>query len=193
MTGRFTRLRAVLPNRFIANLLQSGSPEPAAPWLSDAPPDLSTSKDAFGVEEIIDGLVETIAAARPPFTLSLSGSWGIGKSTVAEALVGRMRAKKMAAVLIDAWTEDVTTLRRSLIIAVAAAMVAKGDEKRELEIREDVAKLLDDAATTSKTEADAPKTKISALDTARAAFASPFTVLLLNRIDRRPASRARQR
>lgn len=93
-----------------------------SPWLSDAPQRLDEGSDAFGVEGLVDRLARTIASARPPFTLSLSGTWGVGKSTVALAVVERLRADGVPAVLIDAWTEDVSTLRRTIVVAVGAAL-----------------------------------------------------------------------
>ncbi len=164
----------------IANRLPGGQPAKAhGPWLSDAPPDLSATKDAFGVDEIIDGLVDTLAEARPPFTLSLSGSWGIGKSTVAEAVVKRLQKRGEAAVLVDAWTEDIGTLRRSLVVAVAAALKAKGRPDHEAKVREDIARDLDENTRQSKTSTQAPETEFSFIRTVREAFRHPLALLVL--------------
>lgn len=153
--------------------------EPARPrpWLSDSPPDLETAKDAFGVSELIDGLVDTLDAAMPPFTVSLSGSWGIGKSTVAEAVVARLRKRGRPAVLLDAWTEDIASLRRSLVIAVAAALHAPGDMKKEAAAREDIARKLDEETRQSKTKGLPPKAEFGLLRSLLAAIRNPVPLL----------------
>lgn len=177
--GNERGIRGRLPAA-IANRLPGGKREqPRAPWLSDAPPDLTATKDAFGVDEIIDGLVHLLADARPPFTLSLSGSWGIGKSTVAEAVVKRLQDRGEAAVLVDAWTEDIPTLRRSLVVAVAAALQARGRSGQEASAREDIARDLDEKTRQSKTSTQAPETEFSFIRTAREALRHPLALLVL--------------
>jgi hypothetical protein len=90
-------------------------------WLRDEPLDLR-SEDQFGVDQLVDRLVGLLARAKPPFTLSLSGAWGVGKSTVADAIVERLKDRGVRAVKVDAWTQDVTQLRRSVVIKVGAAL-----------------------------------------------------------------------
>lgn len=90
-------------------------------WLRDEPLDLRRD-DQFGVDQLVDRLVALLAQAKPPFTLSLSGAWGVGKSTVANAVVSRLRERKVRAVKVDAWTQDVSQLRRNVVIKVGAAL-----------------------------------------------------------------------
>ena len=110
--------------------------EPAASpryWLQDQPPDLEvTDGDSFAVSALVDRLVTLVKASPAPFTLSLSGSWGIGKSTIAETLIKRVRKEPnaMKACLVDAWGEDIEHLRRTLAIAVGAELLG-GDAHRE--------------------------------------------------------------
>jgi hypothetical protein len=128
---------------------------PRPPFLSDAPADLT--EDAFGVTPIVDRLTVTLATTAPPFTLSLSGSWGIGKSTVAEAVVSRLNSVGTPAVLIDAWTEDTKNLRRTLVIKVGAAIRARGDLSKRQHEEESLAKELDDDTRSSQVESEGPK------------------------------------
>lgn len=90
-------------------------------WLRDEPLDLRRD-DQFGVDQLVSRLVDLLTRAKPPFTLSLSGAWGVGKSTVADAIVARLKERKVRAVKVDAWTQDVAQLRRSVVIKVGAAL-----------------------------------------------------------------------
>lgn len=158
-------------------IAQKSSEDIKAPWLSDAPIDLANAKDAFGVDDLIDGLVTALKSARPPFTLSLSGSWGIGKSTVAQAIVARFHKDKLPAVLVDAWTEDVETLRRSLVVAVAAALQARGDERKEADAREMLARQLDENVRQSKSVSQDPKARFGILRSIVASIRNPVPLL----------------
>ena len=130
-----------------------------APFLSDAPADLS--EDAFGVAQIVGRLTATLATTSPPFTLSLSGSWGIGKSTVAEAVVSQLNEAGTPAVLIDAWTEDTKDLRRTLVIKVGAALRARTDiEKRQREEKA-IAQNLDEQSRSTLVESEGPKAHLN--------------------------------
>lgn len=90
-------------------------------WLPERPLKFP-EEDAFGVDGLIDQLVEQLVAAQPPFAVSLSGSWGVGKSTVAQELVRRLRERHVRGILVDAWTLDVGHLRRHLVVEVGAAL-----------------------------------------------------------------------
>ena len=101
------------------------------------------ASDQFGVDRLVDRLVDLLARAKAPFTLSLSGAWGVGKSTVADAIIKRLRDRDIRAVKIDAWTRDVAQLRRSVVIEVGAAL--KGGSEGD---RKAVAEELDEARAT---------------------------------------------
>lgn len=111
-------------------------------WLRDERVDLRKD-DQFGVNALVDRLVGLLAKAKPPFTLSLSGAWGVGKSTVAEAIVERLKDRKVRAVKVDAWTQDVKQLRRSVVIKVGAALKSGSEEDERC-----LAKELDEARAT---------------------------------------------
>lgn len=111
-------------------------------WLRDEPVDLRKD-DQFGVDQLVDRLVGLLARAKPPFTLSLSGAWGVGKSTVADAIVERLTEHKVRAVKVDTWSQDVKQLRRSVVVKVGAALKS-GSEEDERGLAEE----LDEARAT---------------------------------------------
>ena len=133
-----------------------GSPS----WLTDESLDLALS-DAFDVSGFVGRLSDLVEAGDPPFTISLSGSWGLGKSTVAEGLMARVKSRDIPAVLIDAWTEDVEHLRRTLVIAVGAEL------RGGAEHREAVADEIDDAVHLSRTETLPPKPELRLVELLR--------------------------
>jgi tetratricopeptide (TPR) repeat protein len=114
------------------------SPSPAA-WLRDDAPRLGPD-DEFGVEPVVGRLVGLLRRAEPPFTLSLSGPWGLGKTTIAKELVHRLIAAGIPACSVDLWTEDVGQLRHTLVIEVAAAIDASVNKDA---VRETVARNID--------------------------------------------------
>jgi hypothetical protein len=133
------------------------APEQRLPagWAGDAEVDLARD-DKFEVSGLADNLVELLAGVSAPFTLSLSGSWGVGKSTVANAIVERVRTRGVRALVIDAWTLDIPALRRRLVVEVGAALTVPGTagvvDQGILELsRRKIAEKLD-AARESRTE-----------------------------------------
>lgn len=132
----------------------------SASWLTDESLDLAVS-DAFDVSAFVGRLADLVESGDPPFTISLSGSWGLGKSTVAEGLMGRLKSKGIPGVLIDAWTEDVEHLRRTLAIAVGAELRG-GSEHRGT-----VADEIDAAIHLSRTETLPPKPELRLLESLR--------------------------
>ncbi len=129
-------------------------------WLTDESLDLAVS-DAFDVSAFVDRLADLVEAGDPPFTVSLSGSWGLGKSTIAEGLLARVKSRGIPGVLIDAWTEDVEHLRRTLAIAVGAELRG-GPEHRE-----EVADAIDAAIHVSRTETLPPKPELRLVESLR--------------------------
>jgi hypothetical protein len=147
-----------------------------ASWLTDESLDLEVS-DAFDVSAFVDRLANLIEAGAPPFTVSLSGSWGVGKSTVAEALMTRAKSRGIPGVLIDAWTEDVEHLRRTLAIAVGAELRG-GPEHREA-----VADEIDAAIHLSRTETLPPKPELRLVESLRDMRNRPAVFVWLAAID----------
>lgn len=116
-------------------------------WLKDEPPDLSSS-DAFAVRQLVDRLLPLIESSPYPFTIALSGSWGAGKTTVAAELADEFRRCTRPVCEIDLWTEDIASLRRTVVIEASVALRAKkGQETAE---RKRVAEELDKATRASR-------------------------------------------
>jgi hypothetical protein len=139
------------------------------PWLKDEIPDLSVpGEDAFAVDPIVNRLVDLVQRAQPPFVLSLSGAWGVGKSTIADNLQHRFEAAGGLVAYVDAWTTDLDNLRRTLAIEAGAALRGKKDDQRGPD-REAIADLLDTAiredltATETKLEQVPIKQSLSTL------------------------------
>ena len=145
-------------------------------WLTDESLDLAVS-DAFDVSAFVDRLADLVEAGDPPFTVSLSGSWGLGKSTVAEGLMARVKSRGIPGVLIDAWTEDVEHLRRTLAIAVGAELRG-GPEHREA-----VADEIDAAVHLSRTETLPPKPELRLLESLRDMRRRPEVFVWLVAVD----------
>jgi hypothetical protein len=152
-------------------------------WLRDEPVDLSkpesaSGNDKFDIERIVAGVIDLVQAARPPITVSLSGNWGVGKSTIAQAVVDRLNKlgdRGIPACLIDAWTSDVDDLRRQLVIeATATRRTERGADpsiwrKRLDENRVAVAKELDEALLKGTTDEE-PVIHVNWRDGLRDAF-----------------------
>lgn len=145
-------------------------------WLTDESLDLAVS-DAFDVSAFVERLADLVEAGDPPFTVSLSGSWGLGKSTVAEGLMTRVKSRGIPGVLIDAWTEDVEHLRRTLAIAVGAELRG-GPEHRET-----VADEIDAAVHLSRTETLPPKPELRLLESLRDLRTRPEVFVWLVAVD----------
>jgi hypothetical protein len=166
-TGRFGEGRGDSPE------VRLGESSSVTYWLEDAPPDLEKS-DAFGTGPFVDRLVDVVEHANPPFTLSVSGSWGIGKSTVARALIDRLRKRGTSACLVDAWTEDVAHLRRTIALEVGTELRGGSPAARD-----DVAKLIDSSLRTSITETKPPEPELAIDDAFERLRKHPAAVIWL--------------
>lgn len=118
----------------------------APAWVRDELPNIGedTELDEFGVTRIVEPLCIQIESTEVPFTISLSGSWGVGKSTIAAAVVRRLRARGTAACYIDAWNEDVEGLRRRLAVEVGTQMLL--GQRRSMSIADDWERLASETA-----------------------------------------------
>lgn len=136
--------------------------------------------DAFGVDRLIDRLVDQLVDAQPPFAVSLSGSWGVGKSTVAQELVKRLRTRDVRCIFLDAWTLDVRHLRRHLVVEVGAAL-RTSDRRADPDprTREAVALQIDTAAAQT-VEQFAAKIELRKPDEVRdAVTGSPLSLVVV--------------
>jgi KAP family P-loop domain len=119
--------------------------------------------DAFGSGDIAKRLVQVLLRARPPYTISISGVWGIGKTTLIDQTLSELSKVKPSslAVRIDLWSEDIADLRRAIAIEVGAvdqvgAEELKRNSQKAEEARTSVAKELDQELRTAITEPERP-------------------------------------
>jgi len=98
--------------------------EQAPRWLRDQRIDL-TDADQFDVLPLVEKLVELLIQAPTPFTLSLSGAWGVGKSAIAETAQGLLRGRGIAVCYVDAWSEETESLRRTIVIQAGARLTGR--------------------------------------------------------------------
>jgi hypothetical protein len=96
--------------------------------------------DPFRVRPVAERIVSVIEAVEPPFTISLSGSWGVGKSTLVDEVQRRLPRARIA--FIDAWTEDLPQLRRKLAVELGAAIADDRDENSQAKARKETAEAL---------------------------------------------------
>ena len=185
----------------LSRVLQSAPP--AALIKDDEPLDSDgspTGKDRFGASNIAEHLGRIIEKAEPPFTISLSGSWGVGKSWVAKRLLAILRSAQIPAVEIDLWTEDVSELRRTLAVEVAVSLALKhgdDDNKEERDEREEKERItqadeLDDELRRPEVDVKPPRISFAGLTTRRALvtllFAAAATVAIVVGVLLPPAS-----
>lgn len=101
--------------------------------------------DRFGSLEVANGLADVIEMVEPPFTISISGAWGVGKTTLAKQLRDKLDShvpyhQRVRCVEIDLWAEDIADLRRLVALKVAVGLQDHQSEK-------DIDKALKDKAT----------------------------------------------
>jgi hypothetical protein len=95
----------------------------------------------------------------PPYTISISGEWGVGKTTLMDQMLDAMRKadEKALAVRLDLWCADIDDLRRAIAIEVGAVskigtkLLAEGGSRAE-QARDHVAGELDSAIHTTVTK-----------------------------------------
>ena len=109
------------PGEQRATRSEQSNRESVGSWLPDREVAFPAD-DAFGVDELINQIVEQLAGAKPPFAVSLSGSWGVGKSTIAYEVRKRLRQRDVRCLYIDTWTLDVRHLRRHLVVEIGASL-----------------------------------------------------------------------
>lgn len=104
----------------IANLIEG---KPPVPLLGEE----TSVVDRFGSLDVAIGLADIIEKVEPPFTISISGAWGVGKTTLARQLRARLEAHephsaRIRCVEIDLWAEDIPDLRRRVALEVAVEL-----------------------------------------------------------------------
>ena len=88
-------------------------------YLKDSALENLEEEDAFQHKIYVNHLVDTLRELEPPFTLGIFGSWGIGKTTIANDLVktlrGVTRSADTATANIDVWKYEGDSLRRQFL------------------------------------------------------------------------------
>lgn len=145
--------------RSLAQILEA---RPPRPMLSD---DEATVDDRFGTQEIAERMAPLVRQADPPFTISISGSWGVGKTTLTKRLTNLLAgptvsaADKVPVITVDLWTEDLGDLRRTLALEVGAALRDHGGRSPEDALREE-AKDFDEKARSSRVRPESPRIRV---------------------------------
>ncbi|MGD0862532.1 MAG: P-loop NTPase fold protein [Candidatus Limnocylindrales bacterium] len=115
--------------------------------------------DAFGSGELAGRLADLVHGVQPPYAVSISGEWGIGKTTLMHQMLGavhKLEDEPPLAVEVDLWSEDVEDLRRAIAIEVGAVTevgteaLARGGNDAE-RARRKVAQALDRAVRATVT------------------------------------------
>jgi hypothetical protein len=107
--------------------------------------------DAFGSGDLAGRLARLVLGVQPPYAVSISGEWGIGKTTLMHQLLRALRSlenEPPLAVELDLWSEDIEDLRRAIAIEVGTvtevgtALLAEDGDKAA-SARREVAERLD--------------------------------------------------
>jgi hypothetical protein len=120
--------------------------------------------DRFGSGDVAKGLADIVTKVEPPYTISISGSWGVGKTTLAKQLRDLLQAhephdERVRCVEIDLWTEDIADLRRRVALEVAVALDDPKPKKRDKALK-DKAVEFDRQLRRTETMQDRPKVTI---------------------------------
>ncbi len=104
---------------------------PAALIKDDEPDDGKDPPDRFATKGVAERLAAVIERIDPPYTVSLSGSWGVGKTWVAKRLPSLLKGK-VPVVEVDLWSEDISELRRTLAVEVALRLAEPNLDETQL-------------------------------------------------------------
>ena len=118
-----TTRRARLIQRLRRRIAPQPQPPPQLVLLDDDPDDLTD--DVFGHADYAAALAKVIAGAPNGLTIGLFGPWGIGKTSVLEALA-RDCGPGTSVVTFDAWRYRDDAFRREFLRSVAQQLVGLG-------------------------------------------------------------------
>lgn len=95
--------------------------------------------DVLRTAHVADALHAVIQRSRPPLTIGLFGTWGIGKSTILGqldrqlghgAVTHELTGQPITSVLFDVWKYEEDVLRRQLLLTIATRLYSKGDSRQ---------------------------------------------------------------
>jgi KAP family P-loop domain len=94
-----------------------------APFIGDEP--VTLDRDAFGHRDYARALADMARDDKPPLTIGVFGSWGVGKSTIVAGLKDEL-AGKVAFAYFDAWRYEEDSLRRQFLRDVGRELKEDG-------------------------------------------------------------------
>ena len=96
-------------------------------FVPDEPGSLSAEDDLFGHRDYAAMLERAVLAAPTRFTFGLFGDWGLGKSTILQALRERLAERRDCTFVgFDAWRYENDALRREFLRELATQLHASG-------------------------------------------------------------------
>ena len=155
-------------------------PEPPVALIKDDDPidDDEPVPDRFGTSEIAERLARIVERMEPPYTISLSGSWGVGKTWVARRLRRLLKRQHIPVVEVDLWTQDIDELRRTLAVEVAVQLSGETSDTKLDVIRNNIADDLDQELRRPDVEPKAPEISLAGLRTRRTVITGAVAALL---------------
>jgi KAP family P-loop domain len=124
---------------------------------------LDPKEDWFGTINVAVRLAGVLQKVTPPYTISLSGRWGVGKTWVVQRLRRILGDAKVPVVPIDLWTQDIQDLRRSLVVEAAVGLSGAANTPREKKTRKARADRLDVALRQPEVRSVRPKVSLAGL------------------------------
>jgi hypothetical protein len=101
--------------------------------IADKPLNLKGEEELrFGHGRIANVICDLFNSTKPPFTLGLFGSWGVGKSTIINRIVNNFKGTKIRTVFFDVWKYDDDSLRRQLLIKLDGELNLKLKYRKKL-------------------------------------------------------------
>ncbi len=98
-------------------------------YLDDRPLESFEREDHFRHRAYVAVLLQTIKELSPPFTLGIFGSWGVGKTSIANDLRRSVKStselKGVPIVSIDVWKYEGDSLRRQFLWDVQETLKAE--------------------------------------------------------------------
>jgi hypothetical protein len=85
---------------------------PAVPVFVPGSPAALGTHDAFGHSDYSAAIGAILADAPVPFTLGLFGDWGVGKTSIIQAIGSKLTEQDIAFVSFDVWRYEGDALRR---------------------------------------------------------------------------------
>lgn len=92
--------------------------------------------DAFHHEAYANTIYKLLLNNKPPLTIGLLGSWGIGKSTVINILLDKIKKEQshnLMPVYFNAWKYSGDSFRRQFLLAVAEQILSNKEKEAEVD------------------------------------------------------------